>query len=168
MTAWVTALVPLLVALVSAARWPTLGKRIRDHAALVKELPPDAAKELQALLLTEVRSLAERDRRRLDRRVDWWLNARRVGLTVLLLAAVFGVIWLVSFLDSALTSAGERFDEMSLAFWAFIGVTTGGVLTVAASAASAAADGRKRRAAERSDMDAEIRQAERQEDRAAG
>jgi hypothetical protein len=100
--AWLTAVVPLLVALVSAARWPTLSKRIRDHAALVKELPADAAKPLEALLVDEVRSLADRDRRRLDARVNRRLNARRVAITAATTAATSGAIvglgvWLSGF-----------------------------------------------------------------------
>jgi hypothetical protein len=100
-----------------------LGKRIKDHAALLKELPPEAAKDLQALLVDEVRSLTERDRRRLDRRVDWLLNLRRVLVTVAVLAALFALILLTP--EAPARSDGP--GEVQLGRGAQVPATIGGV-----------------------------------------
>jgi hypothetical protein len=59
--ALISAVVPLVVALISTLRWPTLRRRIRDHAALLKDLPPEAAQPLQKLLVHEVELLVSRD-----------------------------------------------------------------------------------------------------------
>ncbi|SFU04637.1 hypothetical protein SAMN05660657_05057 [Geodermatophilus amargosae] len=47
-------------------RWPTLRRRVQEHAALLKELPPETGEPLRKLLDDETRRLAARDRRRLE------------------------------------------------------------------------------------------------------
>lgn len=80
----VGALVPLAVAVLSALRWPTLERRIRSHAALVrelKELPDSVTSPLVDLITNEVVDLADRDRKRLDASEDRLLFRLRLGLT---------------------------------------------------------------------------------------
>src|SRR5439155_1254693 len=54
-----------------------LYRRIKEHTALIKDLPPGYRDELGALLAVEVRQLVEREADRLDRRMNFLLNLRR-------------------------------------------------------------------------------------------
>jgi hypothetical protein len=76
----------LVGVLVSSRNWPTLGRRIRDHTALVKDMPSEVSTELRALLTDEVAELVRRDRRRLDPWLGRIANARR-GIAVAVAAS---------------------------------------------------------------------------------
>jgi hypothetical protein len=85
--------------LVSAVRWPTLRRRLREHADLIKDLPADHARPLNRILQAEVEELARRDAKRLDlreaeRRNLWRATGLTVGIlaTLLLIGGGFGTI----------------------------------------------------------------------------
>jgi hypothetical protein len=86
-------LVTAAVTLVSTFRWPTLDRRIREHIALLKDMPADLAGPLQALLRREVEELAMRDSRRLHPRENFLLQCRRALLTAVAAAAAVSVAW---------------------------------------------------------------------------
>ena len=77
----VAAVATITAAVITTRTWPTLPRRIHDHAALAKELPPDMGRDLRGLLAEELDQLVERDRRRLNPRVNRGLNIQRaVGI----------------------------------------------------------------------------------------
>jgi hypothetical protein len=79
--------------------WPTLLSRIKEHAALWKDVPDELREELHELLRDEVNLLAKRDRNRLhaEKRHEWLTTAMQwsggisialgVGATAYLLVA---------------------------------------------------------------------------------
>lgn len=113
--------VPLVVSLVTliggaavSRNWPTLGRRVRDHTALVKDLPEGLGVELRALLADELTELTRRDRRRLDPLLNRYSNALRgTAVVTASLAAFFvpavTVILLDESPDGPAEGAGSRF-----------------------------------------------------------
>ncbi|TFV72488.1 hypothetical protein E4P40_20475 [Blastococcus sp. CT_GayMR20] len=59
-------LITAVVTLLTSLGWPSLRRRVREHTALVKDLPPSAAAPLLAVLEKEVQLLARRADRRLE------------------------------------------------------------------------------------------------------
>ncbi len=93
MTELIGVLVTAAVTLVSTLRWPTLRRRVRDHVALLKDMPTeDLAAPLRSLLQREVQKLVERDSRHLDPRQDRLLQGRRVLLTFVVAATAVALV----------------------------------------------------------------------------
>lgn len=86
-------LVPVVVAIVSTFRWPTLERRIRRHLSLLKEVPEGMGLPLRDLVKAELADLAGRDRERLDSQEDRLLFALRLALFVPM-ASLLVVSWL--------------------------------------------------------------------------
>lgn len=114
------ALVPIVVVAISTLRWPTLVKRVRDHTALLKDLPEGAREPLNSLLVDEVKQLAARDRRRLeDPRWRRLLNAR---LALLPTAAVIMGVVILGTSALARTPAGTRIVFIGMGVLLVIGL----------------------------------------------
>jgi hypothetical protein len=93
MTELIGVLVTAAVTLVSTLRWPTLRRRVRDHVALLKDMPTeDLAAPLRSLLQREVQELVKRDSRHLDPRQDRLLQGRRVLLTFVVAATAVALM----------------------------------------------------------------------------
>lgn len=76
--------VPLAVALVTTLRWPSLPRRIREHASLLKELPEGVRKSaLQDLLEAELEELARAGQQRMSQRSDRRIALGRIAVVVL-------------------------------------------------------------------------------------
>ncbi|MGZ6811727.1 MAG: hypothetical protein ACXVF0_18795 [Blastococcus sp.] len=71
------AIVTAVAGVLTSRGWPTLARRIKDHSAMVKDVPDDVAHDLKVLLAAEVAQLVAREGGRLDRRMDFLLNLRR-------------------------------------------------------------------------------------------
>src|SRR4051794_11385750 len=80
MTELTVAVVTAIASFLTTRGWPTLTRRVRDHTAMVKEMPADVAvEELKDLLASEVAQLAAREAGRLDRTFNTLLNIRRAA-----------------------------------------------------------------------------------------
>ena len=89
MTEFFVAVVTAIASFATTRSWPTLDRRVRDHTALLKDMPPDVAIDLKALLAAEVDQLVVRESRRLDRMINILLNIRRAAW----IAAPVGLAW---------------------------------------------------------------------------
>ncbi|SDN03022.1 hypothetical protein SAMN05660642_03856 [Geodermatophilus siccatus] len=85
-----TALVPLAVAFIPILRWPTLPRRIREHAALLKDVPEDVAGPLKRTLAAEIEQLARRNWHMLDRRTALYVYFLRAGLVLFIIVVLWG------------------------------------------------------------------------------
>lgn len=88
------ALVTASVAFLTGWRWPTLRRRVQDHAAIVKDLPEGTGHGLRRLLEDELVEYAARERLwltipaiRLFGALGWLATAVLVALVLLALAA---------------------------------------------------------------------------------
>src|SRR3954451_24132227 len=79
MTELSVAVVTAIASFLTTRGWPTLARRVRDHTAMVKDMPADVAVELKALLAEEVAQLAAREAGRLNRTINTLLNIRRAA-----------------------------------------------------------------------------------------
>lgn len=141
----------LIGVLVSSRNWPTLGRRVRDHAALIKDMPADISTELRALVTDEIAELVRRDRRRLDPLLNRYANALRgVGLsTAALLAAAVGGVFVTFTADTSTDDTQlETTSAAALTLTALLGVAA-----IAGIALSVASRRRYRRV--RADLDAQ-------------
>jgi hypothetical protein len=88
------AFVTAVASFLTTRGWPTLARRVKDHAAMLKEMPPEVGLELKALLAAEVAQLASRESGRLDRSINMLLNVQRGAWVVAIVgsAAVWGLI----------------------------------------------------------------------------
>src|SRR3712207_3782442 len=59
-------LVTAIIGFITTWRWPTLRRRVQEHAAIVKELPDGASSALGQLLEKESTKLAKQDEWKLD------------------------------------------------------------------------------------------------------
>lgn len=89
----VSVLVPIVVAIVSTFRLPTLERRTRRHMALVKEMPEGVGQPMRQLLEDELAELARRDALRLAAQEDQIVFALRLALFIPL-AGLFTATWL--------------------------------------------------------------------------
>lgn len=141
---WVPVILAILApigVLIGGRNWPTLGRRVRDHAALIKDVPAELSAALRGLLTDEITELIRRDRRRLDPWLNRYSNALR-GLALTVAAAAVGAIFVIpAFLIDAPPSGNSSDLDPVITF---LSVPTA-VITTASLALSIASRRRLRR-----------------------
>src|SRR3954452_3454423 len=124
MTELLVAVVTAIASFLTTRGWPTLARRVRDHTAMVKDMPADVAVELKNLLAAEVAQLAVREAGRLNRTINTLLNLRRAAwvATVASCAAILLLGGITAGQDKA--SLAEGLTILALSVISFLSLVT--------------------------------------------